>query len=89
MHIEQGPVLLDLDMPLRVVLGTFGVEKEHAITFHGQAAHSGSTPMNRKDAFTAAAQMSRNLPHRRAQTNGGVCTMRLLHHGARHRHKRG
>src|SRR5947209_14125156 len=58
LHIEQGPVLLDLDLPLGVVLGTFGVER-HAITFHGQAAHSGSTPMNRrKDAFLAAAKMS-------------------------------
>src|ERR1039457_3290901 len=45
LHIEQGPVLLDLDQPLGTVLGTFGVER-HAITFHGQAAHSGSTPMN-------------------------------------------
>lgn len=58
LHIEQGPVLLDLDLPLGAVLGTFGVER-HAITFHGQAAHSGSTPMNRrKDAFLAAARMS-------------------------------
>jgi len=58
LHIEQGPVLLDLDLPLGAVLGTFGVER-HAITFHGQAAHSGSTPMNRrKDAFLAAAKMS-------------------------------
>jgi len=58
LHIEQGPVLLDLDLPLGAVPGTFGVER-HAITFHGQAAHSGSTPMNRrKDAFLAAAKMS-------------------------------
>ncbi len=58
LHIEQGPVLLDLDLPLGAVLGTFGVAR-HAITFHGQAAHSGSTPMNRrKDAFLAAAKMS-------------------------------
>ena len=47
LHIEQGPVLLDLDLPLGAVLGTVGVER-HAITFHGQAAHSGSTPMNRR-----------------------------------------
>src|SRR3954469_22329483 len=40
LHIEQGPVLLDLDLPLGTVLGTFGVER-HAISFHGQAAHSG------------------------------------------------
>jgi len=35
LHIEQGPVLLDLDLPLGAVLGTFGVER-HAITFHGR-----------------------------------------------------
>ncbi len=61
LHIEQGPVLLDLDLPLGAVLGTFGVER-HAITFRGQAAHSGSTPMNRrKDAFLAAAKMSQEI----------------------------
>jgi len=74
LHIEQGPVLLDLDRPLGTVLGTFGVER-HAITFHGQAAHSGSTPMNhRKDAFLAAAKMSPEI-YRITDRNGGVCTI--------------
>src|SRR4030081_781091 len=74
LHIEQGPVLLDLDRPLGTVLGTVGVER-HAITFHGQAAHSGSTPMNRrKDAFLAAAKMSPEI-YRITERNGGVCTI--------------
>jgi hydantoinase/carbamoylase family amidase len=74
LHIEQGPVLLDLDRPLGTVLGTFGVER-HAITFHGQAAHSGSTPMHRrKDAFLAAAKMSPEI-YRITERNGGVCTI--------------
>ena len=74
LHIEQGPVLLDLDLPLGAVLGTFGVER-HAITFRGQAAHSGSTPMNcRKDAFLAAARMSPEI-YRITERNGGVCTI--------------
>src|SRR4051794_24193323 len=74
LHIEQGPVLLDLDLPLGAVLGTFGVER-HAITFYGQAAHSGSTPMNRrKDAFLAAAKMSPEI-YRIADRHGGVCTI--------------
>ena len=56
LHIEQGPVLERMDLPLGVVLGTFGVER-HAVRFTGQHAHSGSTPMNvRKDAFIAAAR---------------------------------
>jgi len=74
LHIEQGPVLLDLDLPLGVVLGTYGVER-HAITFHGQAAHSGSTPMNRrKDAFLAAARMSPEI-YAITERHGGVGTI--------------
>ncbi len=75
LHIEQGPVLLDLDLPLGAVLGTFGVER-HAITFRGQAAHSGSTPMNRRrDAFLAAAKMSPEIYEIAARSGGGVCTI--------------
>src|SRR5438105_8578357 len=75
LHIEQGPVLLDMNLPLGAVLGTFGVER-HAITFHGQAAHSGSTPMNRrKDAFLAAAKMSPEIYRIAERSNGGVCTI--------------
>jgi allantoate deiminase len=56
LHIEQGPVLEQMDLPLGVVLGTFGVER-HAVRFTGQQAHSGSTPMEvRRDAFIAAAR---------------------------------
>ncbi len=74
LHIEQGPVLLDMDLPLGAVLGTFGVER-HAVTFTGQAAHSGSTPMvRRKDAFLAAAKMSPEI-YTIAERHGGVCTI--------------
>src|SRR6185369_13194309 len=75
LHIEQGPVLLDLDLPLGAVLGTFGVER-HLIHFHGQAAHSGSTPMNRRrDAFLAAAKMSPEIYRIAERSGGGVCTI--------------
>jgi N-carbamoyl-L-amino-acid hydrolase len=58
LHIEQGPVLESLGLPLGVVPGTKGVER-HAITFYGQEAHSGSTPMNaRRDALAAAAKLA-------------------------------
>ena len=58
LHIEQGPVLESMQLPLGVVLGTKGVER-HAITFHGQEAHSGSTPMMvRRDALAAAAKLA-------------------------------
>jgi N-carbamoyl-L-amino-acid hydrolase len=58
LHIEQGPVLEKLGKPLGVVLGTKGVER-WAVTFHGQEAHSGSTPMEvRRDALAAAAKLA-------------------------------
>ena len=56
LHIEQGPVLERMDLPLGVVLGTFGLER-YAVRFFGQQSHSGSTPMDtRKDAFITAAR---------------------------------
>jgi N-carbamoyl-L-amino-acid hydrolase len=58
LHIEQGPVLERLGEPLGVVLGTKGVER-WAVTFTGQEAHSGSTPMEvRRDALAAAAKLA-------------------------------
>jgi allantoate deiminase len=55
LHIEQGPVLERLDLPLGVVLGTFGVQR-HRVRFKGAHAHAGATPMDvRRDAFLAAA----------------------------------
>jgi allantoate deiminase len=56
LHIEQGPVLERMDLPLGVVLGTFGVQR-HRVTFTGAHAHAGATPMDlRHDAFLAAAR---------------------------------
>jgi allantoate deiminase len=56
LHIEQGPVLEQMDIPLGVVLGTFGVQR-HRVTFTGAHAHAGATPMHlRRDAFLAAAR---------------------------------
>lgn len=58
LHIEQGPILEKLGKPLGVVQGTKGVER-WAITFHGQEAHSGSTPMEvRRDALAACAKLA-------------------------------
>src|SRR4051794_244984 len=75
LHIEQGPVLEALDLPLGVVLGTFGVER-HQITWRGQAAHAGSTPMDkRRDALAAAAKLALEIRPIAAQVgNGAVCT---------------
>jgi N-carbamoyl-L-amino-acid hydrolase len=76
LHIEQGPVLESLDLPLGVVLGTFGVER-HQITFRGQAAHAGSTPMDkRRDALAGAAKLELELREiAKRGGEGAVCTM--------------
>jgi N-carbamoyl-L-amino-acid hydrolase len=76
LHIEQGPVLESLDLPLGVVLGTFGVER-HQVTFRGQAAHAGSTPMDtRRDALAGAAKLELEIREiARRVGDGAVCTM--------------
>jgi N-carbamoyl-L-amino-acid hydrolase len=76
LHIEQGPVLESMGLPLGVVLGTFGVER-HQVTFRGQAAHAGSTPMDkRRDALAGAAKLELALPEIASRTGeGAVCTM--------------
>ncbi|MBX0327733.1 Zn-dependent hydrolase [Oscillochloris sp. ZM17-4] len=75
LHIEQGPVLESMGLPLGVVLGTFGVER-HKITWRGQAAHSGSTPMDkRKDALAGAAKLALYIRDiAREVGDGAVCT---------------
>jgi N-carbamoyl-L-amino-acid hydrolase len=56
LHIEQGPVLERLGLPLGVVTGSFGVER-HRLRFTGAHAHAGASPMDaRRDAFIAAAR---------------------------------
>jgi beta-ureidopropionase / N-carbamoyl-L-amino-acid hydrolase len=74
LHIEQGPVLEARDLPLGVVTGTYGTER-WAVRFTGQAAHSGSTPMDqRRDALLAAARLALEVRDL-ARTRGGVGTV--------------
>ena len=75
LHIEQGPVLESLGLALGVVLGTFGVER-HRITWRGQAAHAGSTPMaERRDALAGASKLALEIREIARRTGGGaVCT---------------
>ena len=75
LHIEQGPVLERMQLPLGVVLGTKGVER-HAVTFLGQEAHSGSTPMDaRHDALAAAAKLALEIRTIARKHADAVCTM--------------
>src|SRR5688572_7834389 len=72
LHIEQGPVLESMDLPLGAVLGTFGVER-HRITWRGQAAHAGSTPMDqRRDALAGAAKLALELREIAKRIGGGA-----------------
>ena len=75
LHIEQGPVLESMELPLGVVLGTFGVERSR-FTWRGQAAHAGSTPMDkRRDALAGAAKLALYIREIAAEVGGGaVCT---------------
>src|SRR3984957_18923481 len=75
LHIEQGPVLEHRGLPLAVVAGTKGVER-HAITFFGQEAHSGSTPMTaRHDALAAAAKLALEIRPIAKKHTDAVATM--------------
>ena len=66
-------MLESMDLPLGVVLGTFGVER-HQITWTGQAAHAGSTPMDkRRDALAAAAKLARPGLQRRKRARQRKC----------------
>jgi len=75
LHIEQGPVLESMGLPLGVVLGTKGVER-HLVTFQGQEAHSGSTPMAvRRDALAAAAKLALEIRPIARKHPEAVCTI--------------
>jgi N-carbamoyl-L-amino-acid hydrolase len=75
LHIEQGPVLEKMQLPLAAVLGTKGVER-HSITFLGQEAHSGSTPMTaRRDALAAAAKLALEIRTIAKRHPDAVCTI--------------
>ncbi|HEY6778930.1 MAG TPA: Zn-dependent hydrolase [Thermoleophilaceae bacterium] len=75
LHIEQGPVLESMGLPLGAVIGTFGVER-HLVTWKGQAAHAGSTPMDkRRDALAGAAKLALEIRNIAGGTgDGAVCT---------------
>ena len=62
LHIEQGPVLESMELPLGVVLGTFGVER-HQGTFRGQAAHAGPKRPTSRGAACRRGAPATPRPH--------------------------
>jgi N-carbamoyl-L-amino-acid hydrolase len=77
-HIEQGPVLAEIDLPLGVVTSiNGGVRYQCEIT--GMASHAGTTPMDRRrDAVTAAAELALYVEKRAARDGNSVGTIGIL-----------
>ncbi len=74
-HIEQGPVLEDLNLPLAVVDVISGQTRAE-LTFVGSAAHAGTTPMNmRRDALACAAAWISEVEREALTTPGLVATV--------------
>jgi N-carbamoyl-L-amino-acid hydrolase len=77
-HIEQGPVLSELDLPLGVVTSINGGVR-FVGEFSGVASHAGTTPMDRRrDAATATAELALYVERRAAQDGDSVGTMGML-----------
>ncbi|MBK7617388.1 MAG: 2-oxo-4-hydroxy-4-carboxy-5-ureidoimidazoline decarboxylase [Burkholderiales bacterium] len=77
-HIEQGPVLSDLDIPLGVVTSINGSVR-YVGEYVGMASHAGTTPMGtRRDAATAAAELALFVERRAAAVPDLVGTMGML-----------
>jgi N-carbamoyl-L-amino-acid hydrolase len=77
-HIEQGPVLNELDLPLGVVTSINGSVRCLAETV-GMAAHAGTTPMDRRrDAAAAAAELILYVEQRAASVPNVVGTVGQL-----------
>jgi beta-ureidopropionase / N-carbamoyl-L-amino-acid hydrolase len=77
-HVEQGPMLNELNMPLGIVTSINGSVR-YQCEVVGMASHAGTTPMNRRrDAAAAVAELSVYLEQRAAQDAGSVATMGML-----------
>ena len=77
-HIEQGPVLNEMDLPLGVVTSINGSVR-HQVQIRGTACHAGTTPMDRRrDAAAAAAKLILYVERRAASTPGAVGTVGML-----------
>ncbi|MBA9026531.1 Zn-dependent hydrolase [Peribacillus huizhouensis] len=62
MHIEQGPILEEKNIPIGVVEAIVGLAQLE-VTIEGRAGHAGTTPMDRRsDALVAAAKIIAQLP---------------------------
>lgn len=77
-HIEQGPVLNEMDIPLGIVTSINGSVR-YLCEVTGMASHAGTTPMNRRrDAAAAVAELVLYVERRAAQDSDSVGTVGIL-----------
>ena len=77
-HIEQGPVLNEIDLPLGIVTSINGGVR-YACEVVGMASHAGTTPMDRRrDAAVAVAELALYVEERAAQDGDSVGTIGIL-----------
>ena len=77
-HIEQGPVLNEMDIPLGVVTSINGGVR-YVCEMIGTASHAGTTPMNRRrDAALGVAELALYMEQRAAQDGDSVATIGML-----------
>ena len=77
-HIEQGPVLNEIDLPLGIVTSING-SLRYVGEIIGMACHAGTTPMDRRrDAATAAAELALYMEKRGASVLDLVATVGML-----------
>ncbi|HEY1756751.1 MAG TPA: allantoate amidohydrolase [Bryobacteraceae bacterium] len=74
-HIEQGPVLEQLGLPVGIVEAIAG-QSRFEVRFEGSAAHAGTTPAHlRKDALAGAAEWIAAVERTMRDTPGLVATV--------------
>ncbi len=77
-HVEQGPVLNELNLPLGIVTSINGSVR-YACEVVGMASHAGTTPMNRRrDAAAAVAELILYVEQRAARDGDSVGTVGML-----------
>jgi beta-ureidopropionase / N-carbamoyl-L-amino-acid hydrolase len=77
-HIEQGPVLNEIDLPLGVVTSINGSVR-YVGDIVGMASHAGTTPMDRRrDAACAAAELALYVEQRGSAVPNLVATVGML-----------
>ncbi len=77
-HIEQGPVLNEMDLPLGVVT-SINASVRYQCEAIGMASHAGTTPMNRRrDAASAVAELALYAEQRASTDGDSVATIGLL-----------